>query len=60
MLAPLIQKCAIYVPPVVNLAAVMPFGAVFGAIGIALVTPLVAALRVAVLRLYIEDQLGEA
>lgn len=60
VLAPLIQKRAVDVPPVLTLAAVMLFGALFGAIGIALATPLVAALRVAVLRLYIEDQLGES
>jgi len=46
------------VPPVLTLAAVMLFGALFGALGIALATPLVAALKVAVVRLYIEDRLG--
>ena len=59
VLAPLIQKRAIDMPPVLTLAAVMIFGALFGAIGIALATPLVAAIRVAVLRLYVEDYLGE-
>jgi predicted PurR-regulated permease PerM len=39
---------------------VMLFGALFGALGIALATPLVAALKVAVVRLYIEDRLGDA
>lgn len=52
-------KSSSHVAPVLTLAAVMLFGGLFGAIGIAPATPLVAALRVAVLRLYIEDQLGE-
>jgi len=41
------------------LAAVMLSGALFGAMGIALATPLVAVMRVAVVRLYVEDQLGD-
>lgn len=58
VLAPLIQKRAVDVPPVLTLAAVVVFGALFGALGIALATPLVAALKIAVLRLYVEDRLG--
>jgi predicted PurR-regulated permease PerM len=45
-------------PPVLTLAAVILFGALFGAPGIALATPLVAALKVAVVRLYVEERLG--
>ena len=55
---PLIQKRAVDVPPVLTLAAVMLFGALFGALGLALATPLVAALKVAVARLYVKDRLG--
>jgi predicted PurR-regulated permease PerM len=58
VLAPLIQRRAVDVPPVLTLAAVMIFGALFGAIGIALATPLVAVLKIAVVRLYVEDRLG--
>jgi predicted PurR-regulated permease PerM len=58
MLAPMIQKRAVDVPPVLTLAAVVVFGALFGPLGIALATPLVAVMRVAVVRLYIEDHLG--
>jgi predicted PurR-regulated permease PerM len=60
VLAPIIQKRAVDVPPVLTLAAVMLFGALFGALGIALATPLIAALKVAVVRLYVEDRLGGA
>lgn len=59
VLAPLIQRRAVDLPPVLTLAAVMLSGALFGAMGIALATPLVAVMRVAVVRLYVEDQLGD-
>ena len=59
MLAPLIQRRAVDLSPVLTLAAVMLFGALFGALGVALATPLVAILRVAVVRLYVEDRLGD-
>jgi predicted PurR-regulated permease PerM len=54
---PLVQKRAVNVPPVLALASLMLFGALFGAAGIAMAIPLVAVLRVAVLRLYVEDVL---
>lgn len=60
VLAPLIQRRAVDLPPVLTLAAVAVFGTLFGALGVALATPLVAALKVAVQRLYIEDRLGGA
>ncbi len=41
-----------------TLAAVALFGTLFGAMGVALATPLVAVLKVAVTRLYVEDRLG--
>jgi predicted PurR-regulated permease PerM len=58
VLAPLIQRRAVDLPPVLTLAAVALFGTLFGAMGVALATPLVAALKVAVTRLYVEDRLG--
>ena len=60
VLAPLIQRRAVDLAPVLSLVAVLLFGALFGAMGVALATPLVAVLQVAVLRLYVEDQLGGA
>jgi predicted PurR-regulated permease PerM len=60
VLAPLIQRRAVDLPPVLTLAAVMLFGALFGAMGVALATPLVALIKVAVERLYIEDRLEGA
>jgi len=58
VVAPLIQRQAVDLPPVLTLAAVALFGTLFGALGVALATPLVAALKVAVARLYVEDRLG--
>jgi predicted PurR-regulated permease PerM len=50
-LAPLIQRRAVDLPPVLTLAAVAVSGTLFGALGVALATPLVAVLKVAVQRL---------
>lgn len=57
VLMPLIQDRAVHVPPVLALAALLLFGALFGAAGVAMAIPLTAVLRVAVLRLYVEDVL---
>ena len=58
VLAPLIQRHAVDLPPVLSLAAVLLSGTLFGAMGMALATPLVVVLTVAVARLYVEDLLG--
>ena len=55
-LMPIIQKQAINLPPVLTLVSIMLFGALFGGAGIAMATPIVAAIRVAMLRLYVEDE----
>lgn len=57
ILTPLIQKRAVDLSPVLTLAGLMLFGALFGAAGIALATPLLAVVRVLVLRLYVDDYL---
>ncbi len=57
ILTPLIQDRAVNLPPVLALASLMLFGALFGAAGVAMAIPLVAVLRIAVLRLYVEDVL---
>ena len=59
VLAPLIQRQAVNVPPAWTLLAIVIFGAMFGAMGIALATPLLAVGRIAVLRLYVEDWLQD-
>jgi predicted PurR-regulated permease PerM len=57
VVAPLIQREAVNVPPAWTLLAIVVFGAMFGAMGIALAAPLLAVSRIAVLRLYVEDWL---
>ena len=57
--APLIQRGAVDVPPAWTLLAIVVFGAMFGAMGIALATPLLAVGRIAVLRFYVEDFLQD-
>lgn len=57
LLNPLIQKRAVYLPPAWSLAALVGFGVLFGGMGVALATPILAVARVLVLRLYVEDVL---
>jgi predicted PurR-regulated permease PerM len=59
VVAPLIQKEAVDVPPAWTLFAIVLLGAMFGIMGVALAAPLLALGRIAVLRLYIEDWLHD-
>jgi predicted PurR-regulated permease PerM len=58
-LTPIIQRRAISVPPAFLFASQITLGLLLGIYGLALATPLAAVGRVFILRLYIEDQLGE-
>jgi predicted PurR-regulated permease PerM len=60
VIGPLIQRQAIDTPPAWTLAAIVLLGALFGVLGIALAMPLVAIGRVAVIRFYVEDYLGDS
>lgn len=59
VIGPLIQRQAVELPPAWTLVAIVLFGSLFGVLGIALAMPLFAVGRVAVLRLYVEDWLGD-
>lgn len=59
VIAPLIQKGAVNLAPAWTLFAIVIFGAMFGALGVALAAPVFAITRVAVLRFYVEDWLGD-
>jgi predicted PurR-regulated permease PerM len=59
LVAPLIQKGAVNVPPAWTLFAIVILGAMFGVMGVALAAPLLAVARVAVLRFYVEDWLQD-
>lgn len=59
ILVPLMQKKMVHVPPALTLAAQALLGALFGILGLALATPLVAAALTAVRLLYVEDVLAD-
>jgi len=59
VIGPLIQRQAVELPPAWALVAIVLFGSLFGVLGIALAMPLFAIGRVAVLRFYVEDWLGD-
>jgi predicted PurR-regulated permease PerM len=58
-ITPMIQQKAISLPPVVIIAAQVIMGVLLGALGLALATPMVAAVMVLVQMLYLEDVLGD-
>jgi predicted PurR-regulated permease PerM len=59
VVAPLIQEGSVKLAPAWTLFAIVIFGAMFGALGIALAAPLLALARIAVLRFYVEDWLRD-
>lgn len=59
ILAPLVQHRAVHLPPAAILFAQVLMGAIVGALGVAVATPLAAAVMVAVGMLYVEDALGD-
>jgi predicted PurR-regulated permease PerM len=59
LLAPLVQHKAVHLPPAVVLFSQILMGVVVGALGVAVATPLAAAVMVAVSMLYVEDALGD-
>lgn len=56
-ISPLIQQRIVHLPPALSLAFLSVMAALFGGIGIALATPLLAVLRTLVLELYVKDVL---
>jgi predicted PurR-regulated permease PerM len=59
ILAPLIQKITVEVPPALVVLAVVAFGSLFGFLGVFVATPLTALIIVWVRMLYVEDALGK-
>jgi predicted PurR-regulated permease PerM len=57
--APLVQHKAVHLPPAVVLFSQVLMGVIVGALGVAVATPLAAAVMVAVSMLYVEDALGD-
>jgi len=59
VIGPLIQHQAVEIPAAWTLVAIVLLGALFGVMGIALAMPLVAIGRIAIIRFYVEDYLGD-
>jgi predicted PurR-regulated permease PerM len=59
VIGPLIQRQAVAIPPAWTLVAIVLLGALFSVLGIALAMPLVAIGRIAIIRFYVEDYLGD-
>jgi predicted PurR-regulated permease PerM len=59
VLSPIVQHKAVYLAPALILFAQVLLGVVAGGLGVAVATPLAAALMVAINKLYVEDVLGE-
>jgi predicted PurR-regulated permease PerM len=57
VLVPLTQRRMVHLPPALTLSAQAMLGALFGVVGLALATPLAAALVTAIRMLYVEDAL---
>jgi predicted PurR-regulated permease PerM len=58
VLAPIVQHRAVHLAPALILFSQVLMGVMVGALGVAVATPLAAAVMVAVHRLYVEDVLG--
>jgi len=59
ILQPMIESRAVDLPPALIIAMQLVFGTLFGFAGVALATPMTAALKVLVQMLYVEDALGD-
>ena len=59
ILVPLMQKRMVHLPPALTLGAQAVLGALFGVLGLALATPLVAAVTTATRLLYVQDVLHD-
>jgi predicted PurR-regulated permease PerM len=59
LVAPLVQRRMVHLPPALLIFSMAIAGALFGALGIILGTPLAVATMVAVKRLYVEEVLGD-
>ncbi|RJF98571.1 AI-2E family transporter [Noviherbaspirillum saxi] len=59
LLTPLIERQTVSLPPALTIVMQVLMGALFGLAGVALATPLTAALAVLVTMLYVQDVLGD-
>ena len=59
MIAPLVQRETVSLPPALSLLSVLAFGVVFGPVGLVLAVPLTVVAFVLVKKLYVRETLGE-
>jgi predicted PurR-regulated permease PerM len=59
ILAPLVQRRVLHLPPALTLSAQILLGVITGFLGLLLATPLVAAALVIIRMVYVEDVLGD-
>ena len=59
LFAPLVQKKAVSLPPVITIMSLFAFGIVFGAVGLIVATPLTATLLAFIRIVYVENLLGD-
>jgi predicted PurR-regulated permease PerM len=59
MIAPVIQRETVSLPPALTLFSVLAFGVIFGPVGLVLAVPLTVVAYVLVKKLYIRETLGE-
>jgi predicted PurR-regulated permease PerM len=60
VLAPIVQRWSVNLSPALIIGGLTVLGALFGLWGFILAAPLIAVLRVLVLRLWVEDALGDS
>jgi predicted PurR-regulated permease PerM len=60
LIAPLVQRRTVELPPALSLLSVLAFGVVFGPLGLVLAVPLTVVAYVLVKKLYVRETLGEA
>lgn len=59
VLAPMVQRRAVSIPPALSILAIIALGALFGAYGVLFATPLLLVAMILVRMLYVEDALGD-
>jgi predicted PurR-regulated permease PerM len=59
LIAPIVQRKTVSLPPALSLLAVLAFGVVFGPTGLVLAVPLTVVAYVLVKKLYVRETLGE-
>lgn len=59
LLAPIVERKMVALPPALTIMMQVLLGSIFGLIGVALASPLTAALTVLIVMLYIQDVLGD-